>query len=463
VTDFRRGYRDAIEHFGNNVASDHLADYCEQTESAVDDVVRRMAALASSKKDIHYAKGDVAEAWHAGTFNVDAARRSVDAHAVAPRGRSAIDVTMHGSKTQHAQLKVYRSADDTTNAISDSKYDAIDQKIVPADQLDAVRDAAARRAATNAANRPQVAASAAHTAKVADDRVRLDEVESRPLSEREARDLVKQLRERDEIDRERFALTPRQVIQWQDLLREATTAATRAAVISAALQAAPHLITIVRSAYETGEITASDLAPLAQTVPTTLLRSGIAGGLSAVLLGSARMGILGSTAQQIDPTFVAAGVTLAMNALETSFRAARGEITWPIAAKSISEDGIVLAAAMSGAAIGQALIPIPMLGALLGNIIGAVVARLVVEQANGVVLGLAADTGWTVFGIVDQNHTVSAEILERSGWNILNLHKLELRPLELQGFQLTPVKLEKLQMHVLRRGVLSFGRIGYLP
>ncbi len=93
------------------------------------------------------------------------------------------------------------------------------------------------------------------------------------------------------------------------ILREATTARC-AAVISAALQIAPHLISIGHKAWQSGEISASDFSPLARSLPPALLRSGVAGGLSASIMGAARTGALGSSLQQVDPTFVAAGVIL---------------------------------------------------------------------------------------------------------------------------------------------------------
>ena len=461
MTAFRRDYRTAIDNFGAGLAGQQVDAYGERVEHALDDVVRRMGDLAATQKDIHYAKGDVAEAWHEGTFNVDATRRGIEASSTAPRDASPIDVSMHGSGVEHAQLKYFRSSEDTAKAISHPKYSDLDQKVVPADQLDGVRDAAARLAARNAENRPSVSDSYAHTARTADDRVRMDGVESRPLSEREARELVKELREKKDVDREHIGLTPQQVIQWQDILREATTAASRAAIISAALQSAPHLVAVARRAWETGEISAKDFAPLAQALPATLLRSGVAGALSAAIVGSARSGVLGSTLHQVDPTFVAAGVTLAIRAFETSLKAARGDISWPVAAKCISEDAIILATAMGGAAVGQALIPIPMLGALVGNIVGAVVARMALDQVNGVVLGIAAETGWTVFGLVDQNYKVPGDILEASGWNILDIRMLGPRRLDVTRMQPRTLDLKSVEMSVLRRGVVSFGRIAY--
>jgi hypothetical protein len=331
---------------------------------------------------------------------------------------------------------------------------------VPADQLEGVRQAAKRLHDRNALIRPDVAKSYDHTAKVADDRLRADGAESRPLTEHEAREVAKELREMHDVDRVHFGLTPQQVIQWQDILRKAIPAAKRAFLFSVALQSAPYLVAIAQKAWETGEISAKDFAPLEKALPATLLKSGMAGGLAAIVV-SARAGGLGGTAQQWDPTFVAAGVTLAIRSFETSIRAARGDITWPVAAKSLAEDSIMLASAMGGAALGQAFLPIPMLGALVGNVVGAAVGKLVIAQVDGVVLGLAAETGWTFMGIVDQNYTVPREVLEDSGWRVLELREPALQRLNVQRFQPRAMDLRTVKMRILRRGVVSFGRVAY--
>jgi hypothetical protein len=464
MSNFQRDFRNASDNLGGGVAAGDVDAYSKRVELELECVVMEMLRLADNEKLLHYAKGDVAEAWHAGTFNVDSVRRGADSSAYAPRDTSPVDVVVRsGGTNEAAQLKYYRSPEDTAKAISHPKYATLEQKIVPSDQLDKVRDAAARLAAKNAVNRPEVADAYSHTRDTVADRLRLDGTESRPLSERAACDIVKDIRNKGQLDRDELGLTPQQVIQWEDVLREAMTPAIRAAVLSAAIQAAPHLIAIARKALETGEIEASDFSQLARELPTTLLRSGIAGGLSATLVGAARIGAFGPGIQFIEPTMVAAAVTLAISSFTTSFQAACGQITWPVAAARISQDGLVLASAMSGAALGQALIPIPLLGAMVGNIAGAVVGRLAVDQVGGVVLGLAVETGWTVFGLVKQDHQVPAHLLKAAGWSVIDIHRFQPRQFSVRTFQPMMFHPRTINVQCLRRGVVAFGHIGYIP
>ena len=439
MSSFRRDFRQSAQYFVGADAAIQVNDYGDRVQGKIEECVRRMHEMVDNDLDLRQAKGFVAEAWHAGTYNVDAVRRGWDRRDAAPvatvlRNRSPTDVKVTGPDLQETKVQIKNSENPGYNSfLNEAKYDD-HQKVVSEGQVIDDR----------------------HT-----DRIQAFGAESRPLEEPASRDLVEQLRERGDVDRERFGLRVADTVEWEDVIREATTAGTRAAILGAVLQTCPHLLAIAKRTWETGELSAKDFAPLARGLPTTLIQSGVAGGLSAAVMGAVRKGMLGST-RQADPTVVAAAVVLAMGAFRTSVKAARGEVTWPVAAKRISEDAIVLTAAMGGATVGQALIPVLGLGALVGNIVGAALARLAIDKVDGVVLGIAAETGWTVFGLVDQNYAVPGELLNASGWNVLDISTFRPRPLDVRRVRLRTIELKKIDMTVLRRGVISFGRVAYL-
>lgn len=429
---FRRDFRNIVDYLAGNHAASEVNAYADRIQDRIDDCLSELHKITVNGKEIKWAKGDLAEAWHAGTFNIDATRQGVGAWAETPRNQSPIDIVVRDNQgAVHYQSKYHQDPQTNLNALSQEKY--LDTKgIVPE----------------------------GHATDGVGDRIAEHGVESKPLSEPNSRELVEQLRKND-VDRERWGLTVGANLQWRDIFHEATTAGTRAAVMGMALQIAPALITIAKKAWDTGEITTKDFAPMIRSIPATLLRSGVAGGLSAAIMGAIRKCDIGA-AQQVHPTLVAAGVVLAIGALGTSVKAARGDISWPVAAKTISEDAIVLAASMGGAVAGQVLIPALGLGALAGNIIGAALARLAIDQANRVILGIAGKTDWTVFGLVDQNYTVPREVLEDSGWMLVDIRKFEPQIVRVRRVQLRTIELRRIGMSVLRRGVISFGNVGYM-
>lgn len=462
MSSFERGYQAVADQINGELVGREISDFAARVESSVEELIRDMSKVAQNEKNLHYAKGDVAELWHAGTLNLDATQRHLDVRAYAPRDVSPIDIAMRGDgHGEAAQLKFYGSAEATAQAISDPKYAGLD-KVVPADQLEGVREAAKRLANHHHDSRHEMSESYQHTADVVDDRLRMDGAESRPLSEPQSRELTDSMRRDDKIDREQFGLTSNGVIRWEDILREASTAAVRAALITAALQAAPYLVVLAKKAITTGEIKVADFAPLGQALPATLLRSSLAGGLTAAIVGAARKEVFGAGLKTIDPTLVSAAVVLCLSAVSNSLRAARGETTLLEAAASTAEDSIMLAVALGFSTVGQALIPVPVLGSLLGSIVGALVAKLIVEQTDRAIVGMAVATGWTFFGLVDQNYKIPAALLTAAGWQSVDLRLFEPSALDIQ--RLEPVTLEPLRIDttVLRRGVVAFRRVGYV-
>ncbi len=65
MSEFRRNYRNAVDSFGGSITGRDIDAYAVRVEKAVEDVIAEMGRLADNQKGVHYAKGDVAEAWHA--------------------------------------------------------------------------------------------------------------------------------------------------------------------------------------------------------------------------------------------------------------------------------------------------------------------------------------------------------------------------------------------------------------
>ncbi|MCL2824569.1 MAG: hypothetical protein FWD57_11305, partial [Polyangiaceae bacterium] len=98
MTQRHRDYRNLLNTFGGGMGGRSAVEYCDRVDAELDSMVSRMAELARNEKGISYAKGDIAEAWHAGTLNVDAARRGINVSATLPRDASPVDISIRGSR-----------------------------------------------------------------------------------------------------------------------------------------------------------------------------------------------------------------------------------------------------------------------------------------------------------------------------------------------------------------------------
>lgn len=466
-SEFARDYRRVVTQLATNGESAAAADrYVESVEAVLDELARSIVRGTSNAKNVDYAKGDAAEYWHAGTLRVDSVRNGLESDVWTPRDTSPIDIAFGIAREDPAQVKYYRTAEDTARAISRPDYDDM-TKIVPAEQMQAVRDEASMLSWRNADARPEMSDSYADTARGATDRLRRDGAESRPLTEAESRELVEEARGQGELDRTKWGLDPQQVIELENLAREALNAGAHAMALSAALQLAPIVVTAIRQCVREGELDLDELGCMCRAAPVAALRSGVSGAITAALVTATRSGMLGEALVSLPPGLVAATVVLSINAAQTAFRATQGEIAWTQASAVIVRDGLVLAGSMMGGFVGQSLIPVPLLGALVGNLVGATLARLVADRGEVIYMGLAVSRGWSFFGLVDQSYALPNETLAAVGWDRLRVDALCVEGLRTLPLQVEPLGIEPFApigaaIRILRRGVVEIGAVGYL-
>ncbi len=270
---FQRNYdRLAGESAAGLGAAAQSVDYVGQVREALAALERDVVNAADTGQDVHYAKGFAAEAWHAQTFNVDAIRQGMAGDAWTPQETTqatrAQDIAFGMAREDPAQLKYYGSGEDTAKAISRPDYEGLG-KVVPSDQVDEVRTAAARLSNANAETRPEQAQQYRHTAENAADHLERSGARSTPLSEPESRSLINDARDDGHLDMGRWGLTPEQIIQLQDIAREALRAGGQAAAVSAAMSLAPLVISAIQQAIHDGELDHAELRRLAQAVPGT--------------------------------------------------------------------------------------------------------------------------------------------------------------------------------------------------
>jgi hypothetical protein len=371
------------EHAGR--ARDHVAaqsgamageDYVDAVDGAISALSKMIDDVATQygNNSIHSAKGFLAEAFHVGTFNVDAARRGLH-EVVAERvgDNGPVDARVHvGADHTDYQIKYYRNPGETAKALSDPQYGGMG-KVGPADQVDSIRDEALARADRIEANRPEQAAQLRDTADHAGGHLEGGGARSHSLDHDEALRLARD-GQRGNVNLRDHGISLDQVIEPLDVAREAAKAGASAVAISAAMAAAPHVIATLRSAYEGDRerAIASLKAAANEGVHgggAGFLRGAVASGVQVVC----RTGLLGEAARSVSPGAVGAMTAMVLRAMVDAYRLSRGEISAGQFADRTAGGCAAGTAGMYGAVAGQALIPIPIVGALVGSLVGSLI------------------------------------------------------------------------------------------
>ncbi len=466
MTDFADAYYRASRDFSGVAGALDSAAFVNDVQATIDLALEALQKEAErrARVDVNFVKGNIAEVWHAETLKVSAVAKGNDdiwANVVG-NNKPGQDVAYGNSTTaSRAELKYYKTAVDTAKQLGNPAY-SDSQKIVPTDQVEGVVTESQKQAARNRDTRPDVAAAYQDTADTVSDRIEVDGITSKPLSESDAKSIASDFKKNGEIDPDAYGLNTESFIEWSDIFRESGSAALNAAAFSAALTAAPHVFRIVAQYMQSGQLDARLIREGASQVLASSSSAGLRGGLAAVITGSCKAGLMGQSLKGISPTAVGMATAMALNSIENSWRYAQGQISGKELAFNSSRDALALIMGGGGAVLGQMIIPVPMLGALLGNLVGSTLGAVGVSYANNKVLGICIESGWTFWGLVDQSYEVPEEVLKEAGFDLFACKVFKPEQFNATRFNTQYFQEARLDLRVLRRGVISFNTVGYL-
>ena len=374
---FKDSFQRTMESFGGYYGSREGGNYVNNVQEEIDKTIQKITEVGNTNKDIPYIKGDITEPWHAGTIKIYAVAKGIEGiDALVPRDKSAYDIIAFSpTEFLRAQLKYFKTPEATAKVISNPAYEGL-IKIVPSDQLEAVKEAAYQLYLKNLQTqraRPEMANQYLHTYQASTDRLNLGNAHSTPLSEKEALVIAKEIF-KDKFDPERHGLNTVNFISWSDIARQSGEAALNAAIFTTVLKSAPHLWETVRTFLSEGKINRESLKQAGLSSIRGSAEGALRGGIAAVLTASCKTGLLGEAFKNVSPSVIGASTVVALNTIHNAIGLYQGKLTQEQFAEACIRDIFVISCGVLGSSTGQALIPIPILGAILGNFIGSTCA-----------------------------------------------------------------------------------------
>lgn len=336
--------------------------------------------------------GRVAEEAHAATFSADAIMKGSPLRAERTasqvgRGLDPVDIeiTLGPVVVSKAQVKYRCTAARAAKEVSAPQYDG-QQLVVGRGQVAAVRNGARRLALKNSVKRPEQAARNNAAAERVSDRIKVGEVESRPLSRTEELRLAREARK---------GTAELAQVAERSPLREVARAGVRAAVaggvISGALTAGISGVGNYRK-VAAGEMSAADAVVSTATAAGLAAADGAAraaagsilkAGAAVVAERAASQVVKGAAQRLAGSNVVFAAASLAIDGGIGAVRLLKGEIDGTEYALRVGESASSAAAgcggALLGAAAGTAIFPVvgTAIGALLGGLGGGLGAGTV--------------------------------------------------------------------------------------
>lgn len=499
---FKEGYEFFEKNAGN--FSGHAAGvhYVDAVESEIKKLVNNLNNFETSGARIDTLKGDVAEFWHAGTFNINAAINSSKNRVQVDRSHDfgSADITGVNFDAKFG-LKYYK--DGTASAIQQSKSilnrfneykargrnDNLEKyleerglsaetdlnspvyagqyRVIPSDQLKEATMSLERKIREEAVKRPEQVQRHEETLKLLSDKVKDTEGnESIPLSEQEARELAS-LSKEGGVNPEGLHVTTEELIKFTNVLRQAYKAGLTAATISMVLRVAPEVLNAIAYLIKNGEIEEDQFKKIGFAAITGAGEGFVRGTVSAAITASCKAGLCGSAMKSIDPSTVGAVTVLVMNPMKNSYQVTTGNMSRAEMVNELIKEMFVTTCALSMGAASQSLIEIPVLGYMIGSFVGSIAGSVIYSSIYNPVLSFCVDSGFTLFGLVDQDYELPEEVLKEIGIEVFEYEKFEYEPFEYEKFEYErfeyeQFEYEKLHTIFLRRGVIGVNCVGYM-
>lgn len=445
---------------------------------AIDQLTRSVNEHPYINLGVEQLKGYVAEEIVAGTFNIDAIRQGSEHRAYSfpnESGYGSIDIDTNFGKTyslkftnEAARAESFQAAIDTETGLP--KYHG-QERLIADDQLEEAQYWARRRAATEAIKRPGVAEAHRETGEHLTSTVSDGEgVSSRKLTVDEARDAAKHAKkgsfEAEELGYSKEALLSEVRI---DYIKKAAKAGLTAATLTAILQLVPELYKAIDYLIKNGELNVNQIKKSGVKVLTASGEAFLRGSIAYLVQMAIQEGLLGEKMKQVDPTLVGVAVTVILGTIKNSILVALGKMTVSQMGMQFVDTIVVssgyLLSMKLGAVIQAALPQLPGIGFAIGSLLGCSLA-LVYNVAKNKLISFCVDTGFTCFGLVEQNYELPEEILNKLGVDLIPIQRAEVTRTQISRPQVTTtvdtVQYETIDIQILRRGVIGVNKVGFV-
>lgn len=512
---FNEGFRYVSDNLSGTIGKE-ISDYwIGEINNQINAMSEQMAQKAHfGNLDASKLQGFIAEIWHADTLNINAVIHGGKPSAYAP------DVNTYGSHDivangKQVGLKYYKDASSSLSqqskshfqnymklrnkAIKEGKdYGDFDEylkergipledgyksiyssqiKIIPSDQLEKAKELCNRRI--------QKAIALGDTEKVD----RLKEVletlndtvddgngnQSLQLTRDQAQKLAIAARD-GEIDEELLkecGINLSQLVQKQDIFREAIRAGVSAAAISMIIILAPIIVNSLSKLIANGELSPEELRQNGLTALSSTGKGFINGSVTAALIAACKTEKLGENLLKFAEyenasSVIASAVVLTVGTIESGIKLASGKVNKTEFVLEVTQNAFTTIASVVGGVAFSFILPEGFaFSYMLGSFIGSIIGGFIYTGSTKLLLSYCVHSGFTFFGLVDQNYELPIELLDELGIEIFDPIRLDPYVFNQITFEAARYKTEdfsyeKIECAILKRGMIEAYSIGYV-
>ena len=505
------GYSFFEKNTGSFTAASMGDAYVLRVNDEIQNLVKHLNDFEGFKTSTGALKGNIAEFWHSDTFNINATIRNTKNRTYVPQdnGFASVDITSNFGK--EFGLKYYKSGVDSAKQQAKSIFerfkeyqaqggsDSLDEflkkrglddidtllsdpiysgqvRIIPKDQLLEAQEYLKRKIAEEAEKRPEQVKRYQETLKMLSDKISdNDGTESVALSKEDAEKLAALAKE-GKISKEelkKLGISTEEMISYEYVLQQAFKAGLSAATISLVLKIAPEIYKSILQLIKNGELDENQFKKIGFAAISGSGEGFIRGSVSAAITTACKTGLWGEALKSVEPSVVGAMTVIVIDTMKNSFKVASGNMRRSELATDLIKEMYISTCSLICGGLTQSIVEVPVFGFMLGSFVGSMVGSFTYNFGYQKAITFCIDSGFTMFGLVEQNYELPVDILEEIGLDVFRYENFEVNTFEFDRFETEKFEVETFHPEVfstedgidftfLRRGVIGINKIGYV-
>jgi hypothetical protein len=345
------------------------------------------------------------------------------------------------------------------------------------------RATAQRRADTNQLTRPEVSEAYRETGDKLVSRVENDEGVKSIAKDKSDYEKMAKSGKNQEFKASDHDLTADSAIKTEYMLKQALQAGVTAATITVVMQMAPEIYKTIGYLIKHGELNIQQIKHSGTKAISAGAEGFLRGSVSCTLMIMCEKGVFGEAMKGISPTALGIAVSIVMGTIKNSILVAAGKMTAQQMGAAFVDSLIVSAGFYAGMVIGDAIMAteigatiggvigqifgfeLPVVGYLLGSLIGCAFAAAY-NIGKKKLISFCIDTGFTCFGLVEQDYELPEEVLNDMGIDTIQIPRVDVKRTDIQRTDISSDveknEYETIDMTILRRGVIGVNKVGYV-
>ena len=400
-------------------------------------------------------KGYVAEGWHQHTFNIDALEHGSN-HRVRTLDSNefgSVDIETNFGKNYSLKYSNTAKSSENMQAVLEigtgkAKYRS-QERLIPAEQVPEAKRLARRNALKNSI--------------ISDD----NGISSKKLSVNEAKQIAEEIKN-NKFDPEKHGYKKRVLAKPVKIkcFRGAMKAGATAAVLSAAMQIVPELYKVVVHLIKEGQLSIEQLKSSGKKIFSASGEAFLKGAVAYSLEIAVKQGRFGQVIKNMNPSVIGAMALIIFETVKDSLLLAAGKLSPREMGIRFVDNTISTSIMLATGAFFQNLMPtLPIIGYLIGTLLGSAIA-VVFNIGKNKFISFCVDSGFTAFGLVDQNYQIPEEVLKEMGVDVIPIPRVEVPRIEVErtpvGRDVRRIDYDTIKFTVLKRGLIGVNRVGYV-